>query len=222
MERILEPELMENDDQACAYAEADFKEPHSNFIKSFQDMFGHRSVSGYVLDLGCGPGDITMRFARAFPDCIVHGIDGSEAMLCYGRKILAKAEDIRDRVQLLEGLLPGAVLPRRKYDIIISNSLLHHLGNPQVLWDAVKHYAEQGAPVFIMDLTRPATQEEARLLIEAYAREEPQILKHDFYFSLLAAFEVNEIAKQLNQAGLSYLSIKIVSDRHVVMAGNFA
>jgi SAM-dependent methyltransferase len=81
MQRVPEPELMREDLQAKAYAEADFEEPHSNFIKLFQQNFPRVNIKGFVLDLGCGPGDISIRFARAFPKCAVHGVDGSEAML---------------------------------------------------------------------------------------------------------------------------------------------
>ncbi|MCP4716998.1 MAG: class I SAM-dependent methyltransferase, partial [Deltaproteobacteria bacterium] len=69
MQRIAEPELMLDKEQARAYAEADFDEPHSMFIDLFRERFRERECEGYVLDLGCGPGDITFRFARAYPCC---------------------------------------------------------------------------------------------------------------------------------------------------------
>lgn len=219
MDRILEPLLMEDDEQARAYAEADFEEPNSLFVSLFGEFFGHRDLRDYVVDLGCGPGDIPVRFARAYPHCIVHGVDGSAAMIRYGKKILAEAYDVRDRVKLILGVLPGAVLPRATYDVVISNSLLHHLSQPQVLWEAARHYAGPGAPAFIMDLKRPRSPREARELVETHSANEPEILKRDFYNSLLAAFEPDEIENQLKEAGLDHLSVKVVSDRHVVVVG---
>lgn len=219
MERIREPELMDNDEQAIAYAQADFAEPHNTFITLFREIFGSVGIKGYVLDLGCGPGDISFRFARAYPDCIIHGIDGAEAMIRCGRRLLQDAHDIRDRVELREGILPEAILPRRKYDVIISNSLLHHLRDPLVLWEAVKRYAERGAPIFVVDLRRPVSIEEAYTLTETYSREEPEILKRDFYNSLLAAFEVDEIKDQLREAGTAYLDVRETGDRHVRISG---
>lgn len=218
MERRPEPELMNDDEQALAYAKADFSEPHSRFLRLFQETFGD-GVRGYVLDLGCGPGDIAFRFARAYPDCIVQGLDGAEAMLRHGRSILQEAGDIRDRVELIHGLLPGAALPRAGYDVVISNSLLHHLPDPFVLWEAVKRYAAPGAPIFVMDLMRPASKEEALRLVEAYSGEEPEVLKRDFYNSLLAAFEPGEVKIQLRASGLGYLGVTQVSDRHLLVSG---
>ncbi|MCF6156204.1 MAG: class I SAM-dependent methyltransferase [Candidatus Brocadia sp.] len=219
MERVPEPELMEEEGQVRAYAEADFEDAHSRFIALFQDMFGHKGINGYVLDLGCGHGDITIRFARAYPGCIVHGVDGSEAMIRYGKGLLREARDIHDRVKLIHGRLPEAVLPITKYDIVISNSLLHHLPNPRVLYQVIQRYANSGAPVFIMDLKRPQTVVEARALMETYVANEPEILRRDFYNSLLAAFEAEEIHEQLRETKLKHVSVKVVSDRHVIIAG---
>lgn len=199
MDRVPESELMNDDEQAAAYAKADFSEPHNRVITLFSETFKTYRIKGYVLDLGCGPGDIAFRFARAYPDCRVHGIDGAEAMLRYGRKILAEASDIKHRVELIHGFLPHASLPLAKYNVVISNSLLHHLMNPFVLWQTLKQYAEPGAPIFIVDLKRPQSLEEARRLVETYSGNEPEILKKDFYNSLIAAFDVDEIKTQLAQ-----------------------
>jgi ubiquinone/menaquinone biosynthesis C-methylase UbiE len=220
MKRVLEPELMEDEEQARAYAYADFEAAHSGFISCFQNTFKGRSVGRFVLDLGCGPADISIRFARAHPACIVHGVDGSKAMLRYGNERLSKETDIRDRVELVYGMLPGASLPRTEYDAVISNSLLHHLPEPKILWTSVRAYAAPGSMVFIMDLVRPPSVEEATALVEAYAGAEPEVHQRDFYNSLLAAFEIGEIRDQLLDAGLDRFSVEQISDRHVVIAGD--
>jgi len=219
MKRKLEPELMEEYEQAKAYAEADFSNAHNNYIILLKEQFKNLDFNGYALDLGCGPGDISFRFARAFHNCKVHGVDGSDAMLKFGQCLLYKATDIKFRVKFINALLPGAILPRKKYDFIICNSLLHHFHNPANLWSAVNQYAAPNAPIFIMDLKRAETSEEAESLVETYASTEPEILKHDFYHSLFAAFEKSEIEEQLKTAGLEQLTVNEVSDRHVVISG---
>ncbi len=219
MERVLEPQLMDEDEQARAYAEADFEAPHSNFIALFRALLPACEPDGFVLDLGCGPADITLRFARAFPDCIVHGVDGAAAMLRYGERRLAAAPDARRRITLVHGLLPAAPLPRERYDVVISNSLLHHLPQPQVLWQTVRRYGAPGAAVFIMDLRRPPSVEEAQRLADLYSSGEPEVLRRDFYNSLRAAFEPAEIEEQLRQAGLSRFAIHVPTDRHIVVYG---
>ena len=219
MKRIPEPELMEDREQAEAYARGDFEDAHKRFVAGFRENLGNPSITGYVLDLGCGPADIAFRFARAYADCTVHGVDGSRAMLQCGLDLLADESDLQGRVELIHGLLPGAVLPRTTYDVVISNSLLHHLHEPSVLWEAVGTYAAPGAPVFIMDLKRPASVEEARELVKLYSEDEPEVLKQDFYNSLLAAFTPEEIKGQLEESGLDHLVVRVISDRHLVISG---
>ncbi len=220
MERIPEPELMDDFEQAKAYAEADFSEPHQTFIDCFQHNFtGYKPTR--VLDLGCGPADITQRFARAFPDCRIVGIDGSKAMLEFGNKAIAHS-GLQGRVRLIEARLPGAALPDGNFDTIISNSLLHHLAQPAVLWDAVKSCGSGEAVVCIMDLMRPVSAEVVDALVEHYAGGEPEILQRDFRHSLLAAYLPQEVRAQLRCAGLDCLRVEVVSDRHLLVAGRLA
>jgi hypothetical protein len=102
---------------------------------------------------------------------------------------------------------------------VISNSLLHHLSDPQVLWRAVADDAAPGAAVFIMDLRRPDTREQAGRLVQEYSGNEPDVLRRDFLNSLLAAYRPEEIAAQLARANLSCLLVETVGDRHVVVHG---
>lgn len=222
MKRVAEVELMEGDDQARAYAEADFSEPHNNFIALFQQLFSSYKINGYVLDFGCGPADIAIRFAKAHESCIVHGIDGSEAMLFYGKQAIERSPEIQNRVKLFHKTLPTESLLNSKYDVIICNSLLHHLANPQILWDTIKCYANSNAPVFVMDLKRPDSQNEARILTDKYTSDEPEILRNDFYNSLLAAYEIDEVKDQLKIARLEKFCVKQVSDRHLIVYGGTA
>ena len=97
--------------------------------------------------------------------------------------------------------------------------LLHHLRDPKVLWETIKQFARPAAPIFVMDLMRPGSQNQARDLTEIYSANEPEILKQDFYHSLRAAYLSDEIQSQLQEAGLKHFSVEAVSDRHVIIWG---
>ncbi len=221
MERTPEPELMNDPAQARAYAAADFSEPHSRFVGLFAERCGAVPPGGRVLDLGCGPADISIRFARAHPRVEVHGLDGAAAMLREGERLLTEA-GLAHRVRLVHGVLPDCRPPAPPYDALISNSLLHHLPEPQTLWEALHRWGRPGAAVFVMDLLRPASRQEAQRLVERYAADEPEILRRDFFHSLLAAWRPAEVREQLRQAGLAHLSVEQVSDRHFIVYGALA
>src|SRR3954452_21168295 len=57
MARVLEPEVMDDEAQAAAYAAADFAEENQGFVDRFLEYFPD-FTEGDVFDLGCGPGDI--------------------------------------------------------------------------------------------------------------------------------------------------------------------
>jgi len=213
MKRIPEPELMTDNEQAIAYANADFEEPHSHFIELLKESVGDAlPESGIAVDLGCGAADISIRFARAFPNYRVDGIDASAAMLVEGRKALSGA-NLQQRISLNQAYLQESSLAHKEYSIIICNALLHHLHDPSVLWKLIKT-AKNNPAVFIMDLMRPESDEQVYKLVEEYAGNEPLILKKDFRNSLKAAFTPDEVVCQLSAAGLDGFNVSIVSDRH--------
>ena len=218
MERIPEAQLMDDFEQARAYALADFEEPHNQFIALFRERFPEEAMDGVALDLGCGPGDITKRFAHAFPACRIHAIEGAESMLMFARQMI-DFEMLHERVRLFKRLLPTDKLPKEQYDAVICNSLLHHLEEPMVLWQTVNQFAKPGAAVFVMDLMRPDSLEQAEAMCRQYAANEPPVLQQDFYNSLLAAYTPEEVEGQLREAGLDHLKVEAVSDRHLLISG---
>lgn len=216
MKRVPEPELMNDKEQARAYANADFEEPHSHFIELFRARFPGKIKGETILDLGCGSADIAIRFAWAYPDCHLVGVDGSASMLNEARKAIDNTS-LRNRITLIQARLPGIKLPHDYYNTIISNSLLHHLHNPAVLWKTINKYSTDESRVFIMDLMRPDSEEAARQLVDTYAANEPDILRRDFYNSLKAAFTLEEVREQLVEASLDYWIVEQVSDRHLIV-----
>lgn len=219
MRRRPEPELMEGADQALAYAEADFSEANGLFVDLLARLRPGPLVGARALDLGCGPADIPIRFLRAYPQAQCDALDGSAAMLGHARAALARLPGVAARCRLLCHSLPCGDLPLAHYDLVLSNSLLHHLHDPQVLWRTVRETAKPGALVLVMDLMRPASAAWAEALVATYAADAPEVLRNDFRNSLFAAFEPQEVLAQLQEAGLGTLDVGVVSDRHLAVSG---
>jgi SAM-dependent methyltransferase len=214
MKRIPEPELMDEQEQAEAYAEADWSEAHDKIAGYFRERFPN-FASGRVLDLGCGPADVTVRFAVAFPSITALGVDGSEAMLGFGRRRVHD-DGLDARIQLENHYLPDPSLDKQKFDAVISNSLLHHMADPVVLWQTAANCAKPGAPVLVIDLLRPADHDAAVHLVHEHAQDAPPVLQRDFIASLHAAYTVDEVREQLNSAGLTTFQVDRVDELHFV------
>jgi ubiquinone/menaquinone biosynthesis C-methylase UbiE len=216
MNRVLEPELMDDVAQAGAYARADFAEENQGFVDRFRSYFPDWT-GGHMVDLGCGPADIPIRFLRAFPAARVTAVDASRPMLDLAREAIAQAglaDDITLRCERFQTLVLG-----EQAEALLSNSLLHHVPNPLQFWFRVKQLSKPGACILVMDLLRPESPATAQTLVEQYAADEDPILKRDFYNSLLAAFTEDEVAAQLAEMNLSRLLIDVPDDRHWVVGG---
>ncbi len=222
MQRTPEPaELMDEAAQAKAYAEADFSDANTLFV-TLLEQHGGASLDGRVLDLGCGPADIPMTLATRHPGLDIDALDGARAMLDLAARRLDARRDIALRLRLLHDYLPSSTLPRRHYRYLVSNSLLHHLADPGVLWDTIKHCGEAGAQVLVMDLARPSSVPALDGLVETYAIDAPEVLRRDFRNSLMAAYTPDEVRDQLCAADLAHLEVGWVSDRHLAVRGALA
>ena len=216
MPRVLEPELMDDPEQAVAYAKADFEEENQGFVNRFLEYYPD-FTEGHVLDLGCGPADIPIRFLRALPRCRVTAVDASPPMIKLAEEAVGKV-GMADRIALRCERMQALALAEPA-DAALSNSLVHHIPNPLQFWYCLKKQVKSGSYVLVMDLLRPESPEAAQAIVDQYAANEPAILRRDFYNSLLAAFTEDEVAAQLAELNLSRLMIDVIDDRHWVVGG---
>lgn len=218
MDRLTEPELMVDDDQAVAYSEAKFAESHQAAVTRFGEAFPAFS-RGRILDLACGPADITVRLARAYPEARLVGLEGSPPMLALGRQRVAEA-GLDEQVGFAHMVLPDPDLDQLgTFDAVVSTNSLHHFHDPSVLWDAMRSTARSGGCLFVRDLHRPESPEAAQALVDTYTPDEPDVLRRDFYNSLRAAFTPAEVEAQLAAAGLSGFTVEVETDRHFTAHG---
>jgi ubiquinone/menaquinone biosynthesis C-methylase UbiE len=218
MDRVLEPEIMDGEVEADAYARADFSDSNQSYVEHLVREF--RSHLTNVVDLGCGPGEIPVRLARAVSTAHITAVDGSAAMLRLASESI-RAAGMQHRITVHQGRLPDFALPDHSFDAVLSKDMLHHLPDPQILWREARRLARPGAAVYVMDLVRPDSPLEAREIVARVSGGADPVLKEDFYNSLCAAFTVEEVRAQLRVAGL-LLHVELVSDRHMRVKGRIA
>jgi len=217
VQRICEPELMDEPEQAMAYAAADFSATDQAVIDRLAALFP-AGLGERIVDLGCGPGNISFRLAARYPAGAVLGLDGAQAMLAIGearRQPQAAWPNLRFQL----ATLPCRDLPEKACSAVVSNSLLHHLHDPLVLWRTVRQLGATGAAVYVKDLRRPDSEAAVQALLAAHLPEAPALLQRDYLQSLRAAFTPEEVAEQLEQAQLGGLQVNVVGDRHLEVDG---
>ena len=220
MQRKLEPELMDLPAEALAYAAADFSQVNQAFVERLLDL-SRRTQPIRALDLGTGPADIPIQIAAARPTWRITAVDGSPAMIALARRAI-DAAGAGDSITLCLADAKHTNLPPRSFDVVFSNSLLHHLPDPAGFWQEIARLAAPGALIFVRDLMRPASEVAARGVVELYASGESALLQEEFYRSLLAAFRPDEVRLQVNAAGLYALQVHPITDRHLDISGNLS
>ncbi len=217
MQRTPEPEYMDLATEAEAYALADFSEVNDRFVERLLALAGGRE-SARAVDLGTGPGDIPIRLVRARPGWTVVGVDGAPAMLDHARQA-AREAGLQDKIEYVLADAKATSLDDGGFDVVFSNSIIHHINETRPLWSEVERLGKPGAVVLLRDLARPESESGAREIVEQYASGESALLQEEFYRSLLAAYTPEEIRAQLDDAGLSMLRVEMVSDRHLDVFG---
>jgi 2-polyprenyl-3-methyl-5-hydroxy-6-metoxy-1,4-benzoquinol methylase len=217
MKRVPEKEVMDDDDNVVAYAHADriFEEFFQDFVGEVIARYG--PYCSRIIDLGCGTARIPIILAQRVASANIVGLDASATMLRVAEQEIGACR-LGTRISLAQRRLPDIAGLEGRFDLILSDGMLHHLEDPRQLWTCVGALADRDCAVYIKDLVRPASERAARDIVERVAPGELPCFKRDFLNSLLAAYTVEEVEQQVEEAGLC-LDVRIVSERHMVISG---
>jgi len=153
MKRQPEPELMDLPEEAEAYAQSDFSEVNAAFVERLLNLAGELQQAA-VVDLGTGPADIPIRVATQRPRWQITAVDASQAMLELARQAI-EHDGLSGSIRLVLADAKATKLPDDSFDIVMSNSILHHLSEVGLFWKEAKRIARPGALVLMRDLARP-------------------------------------------------------------------
>lgn len=95
-----------------------------------------RGEPARLLDIGCGGGDIALQLARwALRDGYeldVRGIDADERAIAFARRAAMKSPLPAGKIEFARCTSADLVRRGEVFDVVISNHLLHHLGETQL------------------------------------------------------------------------------------------
>lgn len=217
--RVLEPEAMETPDEADDYDAMDHCEVNERFARDLLAECSQRDKSGvcHILDAGTGTALIPIILMRlAIPAgfrCQIVAADASAAMLKHARQNVARA-GLSESIQVVEADCKQLQEAEGTYDIVMSNSLIHHLANPVPVWAEFWRVLKPGGLLFVRDLFRPESQQAVENVVSRVAGTETPSQQQLLRQSLQAALTVSEVADMLATVGLPREGVQASSDRH--------
>jgi len=210
LERVLEQEVMDSEQDAQEYAAFDNTAVNEEFVARALVL---APDSGYVLDVGAGPGEIAVLLARRSAGLRLLAIDLGEHMLAMARANVLRA-DLGARVEIARVNARSTGFAAASFEMVISNSLVHHIPEPESFFQEIARVARPGAAFFIKDLHRPESEAEHRHLVETYAAGCTAYQTRTFSDSLRAGLTVSEVQAICAELDLPGLQVRRCSDRH--------
>jgi ubiquinone/menaquinone biosynthesis C-methylase UbiE len=224
LRRTLEPEVMDTEEEARDYDAMDHSEVNGRFVS---DLLAFREHVGDVLDVGTGTARIPIELCRRAPGAKVVAIDLADQMLKIARVNVTRA-DLDGRIVLEKRDAKGSGWPDGRFDVVISNTILHHIPDPTDLVREMWRLTATGGAIFLRDLARPHSADDVRLLVERHgggpATNDPRALATHarqvrlFEASLNAALTLEEIRERVRSLGIPPSSVTRSSDRHWTLA----
>ena len=210
MQRVLEPEVMDSWEEAIEYDSMDFTEVNTAFAEKAITL---APATAKVLDAGTGTARIPIIICQQRPQWQIIGIDLAQSMLEVGLKNVTQA-GLQQQISL--ELVDAKQMPYLdgQFDLVISNSIVHHLPAPLPFFLEIKRVLKPNGAILIRDLIRPANQEIINHLVEGIGSDYNEHQKKLFSDSLHAAFTLDEVQYLLEQTGLDHTKVYQSSDRH--------
>ncbi|AKG24843.1 class I SAM-dependent methyltransferase [Calothrix sp. 336/3] len=211
MDRVLETEVMDTPEAAIEYDAMDFTEINLAFAQEAIALYPQEQA--IVLDAGTGTGRIPILMAQIRPQWQIIAIDLAANMLQIAAQNI-QSVGLQQQIHLELIDAKNLPYPDAYFDLVISNSLVHHLPNPLPFFQEIGRVLKPHGAVFLRDLFRPQDEATIDSLVDNIGVDYDQEQRKLFRDSLHAAFTVDEIQELIHQTQLGELRVYQSSDRH--------
>jgi ubiquinone/menaquinone biosynthesis C-methylase UbiE len=210
LDRVLEPELMDDPAEAESYNEMDHSDVNRRFV---EELLACGELGDDILDLGTGTSLIPIELCQQHPTCRVMASDAATSMLDLARYNIA-GSSMELRIQLHHGDSKQLRFEDAMFDGVISNSLIHHIPDPRTVLAEIVRVCKPGGRIFVRDLYRPDSMDKVELLVQSYTAQETPYNQQLFRQSLCAALTLEEIRQMVRKLGFGPETVQMTSDRH--------
>jgi len=214
LERILEAEVMDTADEAAEYDAMAHGEVNRRFC---EDLLAIEPSPRRVIDVGTGTARIPLTLCSLHPSCTVVATDLADHMLALAERNVREAGMSR-RITLSRADAKGSTLARHGFDVVMSNSIVHHIPSPGSLFEELLGLLAPGGLLFVRDLERPESEEKLASLVATHAANDTPKQRGLFADSLRAALTLDEVVELLFRFGVPASAVTRTSDRHWTIA----
>jgi len=200
---------MDTWEEAVEYDVMDFTEVNTAFAQRAIEL---GPPSGLLLDAGTGTARIPILICQQCPRWQAIAIDLSENMLLVGAENVEQA-GLQSQIRLEWVDVKQLPYPKQ-FDMVISNSLIHHLPDPLPFFLGLQRVLKPHSAILFRDLIRPSATAALNALVAGIGAAYSERQKQLFHDSLQAALTLNEVEVLLQQAGLEGVTVYQSSDRH--------
>jgi ubiquinone/menaquinone biosynthesis C-methylase UbiE len=210
LDRVLEPEVMDTAAEARDYDAMDHSAVNRLFVADLLKVWNGK---GPILDVGTGTAQIPIEFCRQSPAGDIVAIDLADHMLALARDNVRRA-GLEKRIRLEKS--NGRQMPYAdgSFGAIMSNSIVHHIPEPKMVFSEMVRVAGPGATLFVRDLLRPADRKVLDKLVATYAGNDNDHQRKMFAESLHAALTLAEVRALVAVHGFAPDTVQQSSDRH--------
>jgi ubiquinone/menaquinone biosynthesis C-methylase UbiE len=146
---------------------------------------------GKALEIGPGPGFISLELAKLLPEMDIVGLDLSETMIEMAEKN-AQVHGLTDRVRFEQGDAADMPFEDDSFDLIVSSGSLHHWDKPARIFNEIHRVLKPSGSALIFDLRGDAPKESVDEMARAI---DSKVMRWGLRHSFAEGYTAQEIEK---------------------------
>jgi ubiquinone/menaquinone biosynthesis C-methylase UbiE len=201
---------MDTREEARDYDAMDHAAVNRVFVADFLTIWDGQNP---ILDVGTGTAQIPIELCRQAGTAQMVAIDMAHEMLRVAEENLRRA-GLEGRLRMEQADAKSLAYAAHTFAAVISNSIVHHIPEPQRVLAEMLRVAKPGGTLFIRDLLRPDDEAAVQRLVATYAGDANAHQQQMFAESLRAALTLTEIRSLVANLGCDPATVQQTTDRH--------